>query len=66
MNPRWFKKRTPQIDPDVMGQMAEESLQQTKDQQQRVNALTLYLENRKGQNGFGEDFDITFRNPRSA
>lgn len=61
---RWFKKRTPRIDPDELGRQAKESLKATRAQQPHVNALTSYLERRKGQNGFGEDFEITFLVPR--
>ena len=65
MSPKWFSKRAPRVDPDEMKRVAEESLAETREKQQHVNALTSYLENRKGQNGFGEDFEITLI-PRSA
>ena len=66
MSLRWFSKRAPQIDPAELNAAAETSLQKTQEQQPHVNALVTYLENRKGQNGFGEDFEITIRNPRRA
>lgn len=65
MSPKWLKKRAPRVDPDEMSRVAEESLRETRNQQAHVNALTSYLNNRRGQNGFGEDFEITL-NPRSA
>lgn len=40
---------------------AEESLELVKAQQPRVNLITAYLERRKNQNGFGEDFEFTLR-----
>lgn len=66
MSPRWFRKRTPRVDPYELARKAEESLQETRGQQAHVNALTSFLEARKGQNGFGEDFDITFLVPRRS
>lgn len=30
----------------------------------RVNALIAWLEARKGQNGFGDDFEVTLHTPR--
>ena len=65
MSPKWFSKRTPRVDPDEMNRVAEESLAETREKQSHVNALTSYLSERKGQNGFGEDFEITLI-PRSA
>jgi len=65
MKARWFSKRAPRVDPAEVSRVAEESLRTTRSQQEHVNALTSYLESRKGQNGFGEDFEITL-NPRSA
>lgn len=65
MSPTWLKKRKPRVDPDVMSRVAEDSLAETQSQQAHVNALTSYLNNRTGQNGFGEDFEITLI-PRRA
>lgn len=65
MSPSWLKKRKPRVDPDVMSRVAEKSLAETKSQQAHVNALTSFLADRKGQNGFGEDFEITLT-PRRA
>lgn len=63
---KWFSRRPPRVDPDELLKKAEESLEETQNQQEHVNALTSYLERRKGQNGFGEDFDITILVPRRA
>lgn len=65
MSPKWLNKRKPRVDPDAMSQVAEKSLAETQSQQAHVNALTSFLETRKGQNGFGEDFEITLI-PRRA
>jgi hypothetical protein len=65
MKSRWFSRRAPRVDPEELSQKAEKSLNETRSRQDHVNALTSYLETRKGQNGFGEDFEITL-NPRSA
>lgn len=65
MSPKWLKRRTPRVDPDELARTAEESLAETRRRQPHVNALTSYLNNRTGQNGFGEDFEITL-NPRRA
>lgn len=64
MSPNWFKRRKPRVDPDELARQAEESLYETQINQPHVNALTSYLDRRKGQNGFGEDFDITILVPR--
>lgn len=44
---------------------ANEAAEQLKQQKPRVNNITSWLENRKDQNGFGEDFEYTLR-PRRA
>lgn len=62
---RWYSRKAPQVDIDEMNRVAEESLEETRSRQPHVNALTSFLNNRTGRNGFGEDFDITFT-PRSA
>ena len=65
MSRKWFSKRKPRIDPDEMARVAEESLAESRGRQVQVNAITSYLDRRQGQNGFGEDFEITLI-PRSA
>lgn len=65
MSLKWFGKSKPRVDPDAMNRQAEESMAETRNRQDHVNALTSYLDRRQGQNGFGEDFEVTFI-PRSA
>lgn len=60
-----FKKREPRIDTDALERQADESLQKTREQQPYVNALTAWLNNRKDDNGLGEDFEITLRPRRT-
>lgn len=62
---KFFSKREPRIDTDALERQAEESLQLVKEQQPHVTALTTWLNNRKGQNGLGEDFEITLRPGRA-
>lgn len=44
---------------------ASEAADQLEKQKPKVNNLTSWLEDRKNQNGFGEDFEYTLR-PRRA
>jgi hypothetical protein len=44
---------------------AYEAAKQLERQEPRVNKLAAWLENRRNQNGFGEDFEYTLR-PRGA
>lgn len=57
----WSSKHPSRIDPDEVERVATDSLAKVRKQQPRVNALTSYLERRKDQNGFGEDFEYTLR-----
>lgn len=62
MSPKWLaglRKRSERVDPAELARTAEISLSETRTRQKHVNALTSYLNNRTGQNGFGEDFEIT-------
>lgn len=65
MERRWLRKHDPQVDPEELMRMAASSLEETRRRQPYVNFLTEYLERRKGQNGFGQDFEITLRPRRS-
>lgn len=65
MSLRWLKKRSSRVDPQEISRVAKESLAETRSQQDKVNHITAYLDNRKNQNGFGEDFEFTLR-PRRA
>ena len=62
---RWLSRHAPRVDPNEILRLAEESITETREKQPHVNALTSYLNNRTGQNGFGEDFEITLI-PRRA
>jgi hypothetical protein len=57
----WSSKNPSRIDPAELERVATDSLDKVRKQQPRVNALTSYLERRKNQNGFGEDFEYTLR-----
>lgn len=62
MKPKWLaklRKSNPSVDPAELARTAEISLRETRKRQGLVDALTSYLDNRSGQNGFGEDFEIT-------
>jgi hypothetical protein len=54
----WRRKN--RIDPEEQLAVAVSAAEQLEEQQERVNALTAYLERRKMQNGFGRDFEFTF------
>jgi len=43
----------------------EEAAEQLRSQKSQVNAVSSWLENRKQQNGFGEDFEVSLI-PRGA
>lgn len=59
-----FDKRS-QLDVDALDRKFDASLDQTAANQPKVNAITSWLDNRKNQNGFGEDFEYTLR-PKEA
>jgi hypothetical protein len=59
------KKKPPRLDPEQLTAQADASMRRVAEQQPHVNALTSWLENRKNQNGFGEDFEYTLR-PKEA
>lgn len=61
----WIKRNPTRINPEDLTRKADESLQETKKQQARVNVIVGYLERRKNQNGFGDDFEYTLK-PRGA
>lgn len=56
-----FKKRSTRVDPIELQEKAEASLERTRKQQPYINFITSWLNNRKGENGFGEDFEYTLR-----
>lgn len=53
----WRKKQ--RVDPAELNAQADAATTQLLEQQERVNAVTSYLERRKLQNGFGTDFEYT-------
>lgn len=53
------------VDPEDLISKAEASIRKTKEQQPRVNAISLWLNNRNLINGFGDDFEYTLR-PKKA
>lgn len=57
----WLKPRRARVDPEALKKKAEESIRDTAEKQEHVNYITAWLNNRKDQNGFGEDVEITFR-----
>lgn len=59
MCPRKIHKVDKRVRPEELARLAEESLNETKRQQVKVNIITSYLNQRRNQNGFGEDFEIT-------
>lgn len=61
----WFKRRAPRVDPDELDAQSEAAIRRVADQQPHVNTLTAYLERRKNQNGFGDDFEYSLR-PKEA
>lgn len=56
---KMFRRREPRVDTDAILLQAEESIKKTEEQAPHVNALTTWLNNRNGKNGFGEDFEIS-------
>lgn len=56
---KMFRRREPRIDTDAIMLQAEASIKKTEEQAPHVNALTTWLNNRNGKNGFGEDFEIS-------
>lgn len=63
----WFKKRkadTESIDIDAAIEKANTAKSKLSLNTPYVNRVSKYFEERKGKNGFGEDFEFTF-NPRT-
>ena len=61
----WLKKRRSRIDPSDVDKKADESLEYSAQNEDKVNVIIDFLQKRKNQNGFGEDFEITLR-PKEA
>ena len=56
----WFRKKK-RSDPSAVSAQADAATEQIRTQQDRVNALTGYLDRRKDANGFGSDFEWTLK-----
>ena len=61
----WLRERTLDVDPDELTQLATDSLEQTQGQKEEVSRMIKFLETRKDQNHFGEEFHVSFR-PRES
>lgn len=61
----WWKRRTPKVDVDELKQQTAEVNEFLEKEGPKMSAVAAWLNNRNGQNGLGEDFDITFY-PRGA
>lgn len=57
--------RRAKVDPDVLDRQTAEVNEFLEQEEPRMTALASFLNNRRGQNGLGEDFDVTFY-PRGA
>ena len=54
-----FGRRPPKVDPDELNRQTAEVNAFIDEQSPKMSAVAKWLINRSGQNGFGEDFDIT-------
>lgn len=57
---KWFKRRQPQVDSHELDQQTAKVQEYLEKEGPRMSAVASWLNDRKGQNGLGEDFDITF------
>ncbi len=62
---KFFGRRPPKVDPDELNRQTKEVNELLEKEGPRISYVASWLNNRKGKNGFGEDFDITFY-PRGA
>lgn len=60
-----FGRRPSKVDVDELNKQTAEVQEFLEREGPHMNYIARWLENRKGQNGLGEDFDITFY-PREA
>lgn len=60
-----FTRRGPKVNVEELYQQTAEVNEFLEKEGARMSAIASWLNNRKGQNGLGEDFDITFY-PRGA
>jgi len=61
----FFRRRDPKVNVEELYQQTAEVNEFLEKEGPRMSAVASWLNNRKGQNGLGEDFDITFY-PRGA
>lgn len=54
------RNRRDKVDPDELNRQTAEVNEFLENEGPKVSAVATWLNNRKGQNGLGEDFDITF------
>lgn len=59
------RHRRDKVDPDELNRQTAEVNEFLETEGPKVSAVAAWLNTRKGQNGLGEDFDITFY-PRGA
>lgn len=57
--------RKAKVDPEELDRQTAEINDYLEKEEPRMTALASFLNNRRGQNGLGEDFDVTFY-PRGA
>lgn len=61
----FFKRREAKVNVEELHQQTAEVNEFLEKEGPRMSAVATWLNNRKGENGLGEDFDITFY-PRGA
>jgi len=61
----FFKRREAKVNVEELHQQTAEVNEFLEKEGPRMSAVATWLNSRKGQNGLGEDFDITFY-PRGA
>lgn len=61
----WLRNREIRVDPSTITQLATDSIELTDGQKEEVSRMTKFLETRKDQNHFGEEFHVSFR-PRES
>lgn len=60
-----FRRKKSHVDPKKLDEQTAEVREFLDREGPRMSAVATFLHNRRGQNGLGEDFDITFY-PRGA
>lgn len=56
---KFFSRRTPKVDPAELDKQTEFVLEKLHREGPHMNAVAAYLERRKNQNGFGDDFEYS-------